>query len=301
MHHLLFLTICFIWGSSFILMKRASESFGAVTIGAGRVFGGAIILMIIWGVKRDGWSIKREHCKHIFLVVLIAYLWPFTIQPYLVSKHGGAFVGMMVALVPLLTVILSVPMLKIYPSGRQAIGVLGGLACLLVLMNEGMRRSIPLPDMLMIASVPAAYALGNTYIKRHLTGIPPLALSCVCLGLASVLLLPTSQFVFAEQIKEGGDIVMAAQCLAVLGLICTGMATYIFYTLIQKRGPLFASMVAYLVPVGAMMWGWWDSEQISATQVICLCGVMLMVALVQTDRSGLSSHPSGELVKPDLN
>lgn len=274
-------------------MKRASESFGPVTIGAGRVFGGACILVIIWAAKRDGWTIKREHYKHIFLVVLIAYLWPFTIQPYLVARHGGAFVGMMVALVPLMTVMLSIPMLNVYPSVRQTVGVLGGLACLLFLMNEGMRRSIPLPDMLMIASVPCAYALGNTYIKRHLTGIPPLALSCVCLCLASMLLLPISQFVFSDQIKEGGDIVMAAQCLAVLGLICTGLATYIFYTLIQKRGPLFAGMVAYLVPVGALMWGWWDSEQISSMQVICLCGVLLMVALVQADGSAFSTrHPS---------
>jgi hypothetical protein len=43
-------------------------------------------------------------------------------------------------------------------------------------------------------------------------------------------------------------------------------------------------MVSYVVPLGAMMWGWWDKERITATQVICLCGVLLMVALVQTDQ-----------------
>ncbi|MDP6356954.1 MAG: hypothetical protein QF473_17715, partial [Planctomycetota bacterium] len=102
--------------------------------------------------------------------------------------------------------------------------------------------------------------------------------------LASLILLPISQFALSGQVIEGGDIVMATNCLVILGLFCTGLATFIGYTLIQKRGPLFAGMVSYVVPPGAMMWGWWDKEQITATQVICLCGVLLMVALVQTDK-----------------
>lgn len=284
MHHVLFLTVCSIWATSFILMKRASESFGAVTIGAWRVFGGALFLAIIWAIKGEGWSIKREHYRHIIFISLIIYLWPFTIQPYMVARHGGAFIGMMVSLVPLMTVILSIPMLKIYPSVRQAVGVLGGLVCLLFLMKDGLQRSIPASHMLMIASVPTVYAFGNTYVKQHLSKVPPLSLACVNLSLASLILLPISQFALSGQVIEGGDIVMATNCLVILGLFCTGLATFIGYTLIQKRGPLFAGMVSYVVPPGAMMWGWWDKEQITATQVICLCGVLLMVALVQTDK-----------------
>ena len=61
----------------------------------------------------------------------------------------------------------------------------------------------------------------------------------------------------------------------------TGLATYWFNTMIQLEGPLFAGMSTNLVPIGALLWGWWDAEEISARQVLALVGIVISVVWVQ--------------------
>jgi hypothetical protein len=52
--------------------------------------------------------------------------------------------------------------------------------------------------------------------------------------------------------------------------------------LVLKRGPLFAGMTTYVVPVIALLWGTLDHEAISGQQAMAIAGVLGMVALVQT-------------------
>jgi hypothetical protein len=52
--------------------------------------------------------------------------------------------------------------------------------------------------------------------------------------------------------------------------------------LVLKRGPLFAGMTTYVVPVIALLWGTLDHEAISGQQAMAIAGVLGMVAIVQT-------------------
>ena len=72
--------------------------------------------------------------------------------------------------------------------------------------------------------------------------------------------------------------------MIVFGLIGTGVSTFMFYRLLMDRGPLWASMTAYLVPVVGLAWGWVDHEIVTLTQVIAFAGILTMVALVQFER-----------------
>src|SRR5688572_17208727 len=101
MPYVLFLLICAIWGSSFLLMKKAALAFGPISIGAWRVIGGAVVLTLAWGLQRRPWPLGREHLWPLMFVVVVGYAWPYSIQPYLVARHGSGFIGMTVSLVPL--------------------------------------------------------------------------------------------------------------------------------------------------------------------------------------------------------
>lgn len=57
--------------------------------------------------------------------------------------------------------------------------------------------------------------------------------------------------------------------------------SYVIFTLIQREGPLFAGMTAYLIPLGALAWGWYDDEEVTVLQVVAVLGILAMVALVQ--------------------
>jgi drug/metabolite transporter (DMT)-like permease len=300
MPHVLFALICAIWGSSFILMKKATLAFSPVSVAAWRVAGGAVVLGLVWFWRRRPWERHRGDWPMLWFVVLVGYAWPYTVQPRLVALHGSALVGMTVSFVPLLTVVVSVPLLRIYPTRRQLLGVVGGLACMGALLADGLTRHVPLANLVLAFSVPLVYALTNVCIRRSLHHVPPLALSFLTLAMASGVLLPISAaapFSAPLDTAPTRDVVwLAIASLAVLGVLGTGVGTYLFNILVREHGPLFAGMVTYLVPVGALVWGWLDRETITPLQVAALGGIFVMVAIVQYGAAG-KSNPVESLVE----
>ncbi len=273
--------ISLIWGASFLFMKKASSAFGPISIGAGRVLFGALVLGPLWFLQRKSWPLKRPHALPLALIILLGYLWPYTMQPYLVGRCGSGFIGMMVSFVPLMTLLASIPILNVYPTRRQLVGVLGGLAFIGLLLADGLKRRVQPQDLIWAASVPLAYAIANTYLKKKFTGVTSLPISFCALLLSSMCLIPLALSLPSETIKTGDSFGIALASLFALGVLGTGFAMYMFYKLIQEQGPLFAGMVTYLVPLGAILWGWLDGERVTLLQLLALGGTLAMVALVQ--------------------
>jgi drug/metabolite transporter (DMT)-like permease len=198
----------------------------------------------------------------------------------LVAAHGSGFIGMMVSFVPLTTIVVSVPMLGVYPTPRQLAGVVGGLLCMSVLFADSMSRNMPAADFWLALSVPLTYALTNTFIKQRLAEVPSLALAAAIQATTAYLLLPL-MLLPSEQLRWNDELAAAVLSLFTLGVFGTGIALFLFTKLIQDQGPLFAGMVTYVVPVGAILWGWVDEEVVSPRQLVALAGIFAMVALVQ--------------------
>jgi drug/metabolite transporter (DMT)-like permease len=284
MPYLIFMAVCAIWGASFILMKKASLVFGPISIGLWRAGGGAAILLLIAQAQRRQWRISPRDFWPMALVAIISYAWPYVIQPHLVAQHGSGFIGMTVSFTPLLTVLVSVPLLGRYPTLRQMIGVIGGLACIGLILGDGLDRAVPLADLLMAITVPLGYATGNCIICRRLNSASPLAITTSGLTLTALVIAPLLLVVQGEELRSTSaddTMMLAISAAAVLGVVGTGLATYLFNRLVQEQGPLFAGMVTYIIPLGALLWGWLDSEKVTTTQLTALCGVLAMVGLVQ--------------------
>jgi drug/metabolite transporter (DMT)-like permease len=301
MPYLSFLFICFVWGGSFILMDRASHALGPVAIAVCRLLGGALVLSIYWLWVREKVRITRSDGWHIFVVAVLANAFPFVIQPYTMIQAGEhAYFGMMVALVPLATILVSIPMLKLWPTRRQLIGVLGGIICMALAVQDGSARGIS-PGLLILAlTVPLTYALGNAYVKWKLDHLPALPLTTLFLALGGLMLLPLqlSPETLAA-LKLGGpanphDWPLAIASIAFLSAVGTGIAILLFVQLIKNQGPLFAGMVTYVVPVLALFWGQYDNERLTSTQLLAIGGVLAMVALVQWG----AATPSPALTEP---
>ncbi|HCK41433.1 MAG: hypothetical protein CMJ72_08490 [Planctomycetaceae bacterium] len=288
MPYLAFLFICIVWGASFILMDRASHALGPVEIGICRLLGGALVLGVYWLYKRPQVRISQTDWGHIFLVALLANAWPFVVQPYTMIQAGEhAYFGMLVALVPLATILVSIPMLGILPTRRQLVGVLGGMLCIVLALYDGSTRGISASLLALALTVPLAYALGNSYMKWKLDHLEALPLTTLFLGLGGVCLLPLQ--LFPQQLaqwnlgapSEPYDWPLALASIAFLSAVCTGFAILLFVGLIKSQGPLFAGMVTYVVPIQAILWGQYDRETLTMHQLFSIAGVLIMVALVQ--------------------
>ena len=301
MPYVSFLFICFVWGSSFILMDRASHALGPVSIAVCRLLGGAAVLAVYWVWKRQRVQISPTDWGHILVVAALANTLPFVIQPYTMIQAGEhAYFGMMVALVPLATILVSIPMLNLWPTRRELVGVLGGIACMGLAVYDGSVRGIA-PGLLLLAlTVPVIYAVGNTYVKWKLDHLPALPMTVLFLSLGGVLLLPlqfSPETLTAWNLAdpaEPHDWPLAIASIVFLSAVGTGVAILLFVQLIKSQGPLFAGMVTYVVPVLALFWGQFDKERLTPLQLLAIGGVLAMVGLVQWG----AAKGSSELPEP---
>lgn len=281
MHLLIFIALTLIWGSSFILMKQARLALGAFSVGGGRVFLASLVLGIIWILTRRGKLISPAQWGWLALIAIAGEAIPFALQPYLIGATGNSgFFGMMVCFVPLLTILLSIPLLHHHPTRRELLGVLGGLACMPLIVNDGFDKSITGPQILLALVVPLSYALSNTLIRRQFSQASPLVIAFGSMLISTLVLGPLA--ITTETIVPNEHLTRALLSLAVLGVVATGLAIYAFYFLVQTRGPLYASMVTYVVPCFALFWGWLDGESVSWVQMVALAVVLSMVYVVQS-------------------
>lgn len=298
MPYLLFVLMCLIWGTSFLLMRWASGVFNAYAISAGRMLGGLLALMAVWEILRrasnhkQSWSLTRKDLPALGLVVVVGFTLPWTLQPYLIGtfQQSGLF-GMMVSLVPLLTVAVSVPMLGARPSIRQIIGVLFGLAMVAVLFGDAVStHGVPAWAMGLAVAVPLCYAVSNTWVKRRFHDANTLLLSATVMGMGLVLMLPLARL-NADPLNDV-PMAKAIASLAFLGVVGSGLGMWMFYKMVQLRGPLFAGMVTYVVPGIAVLLGWaLEGEVVTRWQIVALGGILFSVALVQWPAPAQSTSP----------
>ncbi|QQE13641.1 DMT family transporter [Planctomycetota bacterium] len=315
MHYFMFLFVCVVWGTSFILMKYASVVFEPLTVGGGRVMGGAIFLALMLGTvgclkKRRERGVRfgviakkrvrfmwKRHGLGLLIPAFIGLGYPFAMQPYLIGKYeNSSFFGMMMCLVPVLTICASVVMLGVWPRIREIVGVIGGGVGIWMLFGDAVERDITILDFCFAVSVPLCYAVSNTFVKKKLGELPPAVLGAWALGLAGIVILPLGLGSETMTMGTGLQITWAVMCILILGVIGSGLAMWMMYEMVQKRGPLFAGMVTYLVCGFAVIWGWVDGEEVTSGQLVALVVIWAMVALVQWPAKKKAAVEADEMI-----
>lgn len=289
MAYFAFLFVCLCWGSTFILMERVSHALGPVEIGITRLLSAAVALGVIWWWKREELRLDRKYIPPILFSALVANVAPYVTQPYVLAQgYGHSFFGVVVAAIPLLTILFSIPMLGVLPTPRQLLGVVGGLVCLWFVIDDGFDRGMSWQIMALAAVVPITGSFNNTFVKLKLSGAPSLPVTAVMLGSAGLMLIPLEfcrPAISALDLGGPTNPQFTPQLLlwlAILGVVTTGLSTVAFFYMVFHRGPLFAGMTSYVVPLLAMGWGLFDHEQISTQQLAAMAGVFVMVGLVQS-------------------
>jgi len=262
-------------------MKKAGFAFGPLSVGASSTFGGSLVLWVFWAIKRSKWQIHRRQFFPLALVAISGYMFPYAAQPFLVNLIGHGFVGMVISLVPVLTIIVSIPMLRVYPSWIQLVGVLVGMVCLGLMVVDGLNRQAAPLYLLMAMAVPLCYAISNTLVQKYFQEIPAIVLAAIFMTSATILLTPLS-LVF-EKVTINEQFLTAVGAIILLSIFARGIGMLLFYKMIQDKGPLFAGMVTYVIPVEALMWSWFDNEYVSIVQIVTISIVLLMVGIVQRD------------------
>jgi drug/metabolite transporter (DMT)-like permease len=103
---------------------------------------------------------------------------------------------------------------------------------------------------LMVLGAGFCYAAGSMTLKRTMSDVPAAATAAATMGTTALLTLPL--VALDPPTHAGADALGAVLALGILG---TGLAFLIFYTLINELGAARSSIVAYLAPAFSVGYG----------------------------------------------
>ena len=116
------------------------------------------------------------------------------------------------------------------------------------------------------------YGLSASLTKKYLGGVAPLAVAAAS-QLSATLALAIPALLWWPPHAPSATAWIAVALLAVL---CTGVAYVMYFRLIAHIGPANAIAVTFLVPAFALLWGWvFPGERLGASMVLG-CAVILV-------------------------
>lgn len=270
-----------VWGSSFILMKKALIGLTPIQLGALRILIASLFLLLI-GFKSLR-EIKKRHYKYIVLTALLGTFFPVFLFAYAVNGIDSSITSILNSLTPFNTFIVGALAFGFTFKKQQLLGIIIGLIGTVLLILKGADLN---PDqnywfsiLVVIASV--GYAFNVNIVKKHLHDIS--ALSIVA---GNFLLLVIPAFVvlcftdFFSTFEYTETKLTALGYITVLAVLGTGIAKVFYNKMVHLASPIFASSVTYLIPIVAIFWGALDGEKLSLLQlfagIIILFGVYLV-------------------------
>ncbi|MDC0948096.1 DMT family transporter [Gammaproteobacteria bacterium] len=289
--------LAILWGASFMAIAVAARELPALTIAAGRIALGALLLLaylLLSGrFAADCWR-DRHHWRFAIVMGLLSNAIPFTLLAWAEQHVSSSFAGLTMAFGPLAVLALAhylVPGEAI--TRRRMIGFIVGLVGVLILIDpigavmidDGHDYGL-LPEMACLATV-ICYSLGSI-VTRRAPRSQPLNLATQTLVASTLCIVPLTLWV------DGIPTIMTLQATAsliYLGALPTALATVLLVTLIQRAGPAFFSLVNYQVPLWATLFGVVVLGESIGTQFLLALPLILLGLAIAQGR-GLWRKPS---------
>ncbi len=267
-----------VWGSSFVLMKLGLKGVNPIQMGSLRILFAAAFLVIV-GFKHIA-KIPLHKWKFIALTSIFGTFLPVYLFAIALSKIDGSISSILNSLTPLNTLIAGILFFKMDVQRRQIFGVIiGFVGCvLLILFGDGESTTENYYYALLIVLASICYGVNVNLIKKYLSDLKPLTIST---GNFLVILFPALIVLYFSgffEITHEPKVITSLGYIAILGIVGTGLSNILFFKLIQISSPVFASSVTYLIPVVAILLGYFImNETLTYTQGIGAFVVLLGV------------------------
>ncbi|WP_338377788.1 DMT family transporter [uncultured Flavobacterium sp.] len=267
-----------VWGSSFLLMKLGLQGVNPIQMGSLRILFAAAFLVVV-GFKHIA-KIPSHKWKYIALTSMFGTFLPVYLFALALSKIDGSISSILNSLTPLNTLLAGILFFKMDVQRRQIFGVIiGFVGCvLLVLFGEGENTTENYYYALLIVLASVFYGVNVNLIKKYLSDLKPLTIST---GNFLIMLIPALMVLYFSgffEIAHEPKVITSLGYIAILGIVGTGLSNILFFRLIQLSSPVFAFSVTYLIPVVAIMLGYFVmNETLSFVQGIGALVVLLGV------------------------
>lgn len=278
------------WGFAFYLIAVALEAFGPLTIVGTRLVVGALMLYLL--MRWQGHRLPPLGIWWVRFSVLAALgnAIPFTLIAWAETRITSAQAGLLMALMPISTMVLSHTYVQEDPLTQSKLaGVVLGFIGVSVLVGGNIFGCGPgcdgegeLVAQLIVLLATLSYAANTVYTKR-VADINVLVMATGALLMACIFVVPLA-FYF-ERPQWSADTLPQLGAAVLLGIFATGFATWAYFKVVTDCGPSFLSLINYIIPAVAFAAGvLFLGEQATATQFAGLAIVLLGIALTQRGR-----------------
>lgn len=245
---LLFSAMAVLWGTPYLFIKEAVDSFAPAAVVSGRTLGGAVLLLplvIGRGVIRPALA----HWPWVLAFGVTEMAGPFMLLSYAEKTLPSGLTGLLVATVPLFSAILGLlrgdrTVLRATRVGGLIIGF-GGVA--LIVWGSGGDGSVDAVRVGEVLLVAVLYAIAPFVVAGRLRDVPPLGSISASLVAVGLGYLPVALIT-----QDGAPTARSIAALVALAVICTAVAFVVFFELIAEVGPERSTLFTYLNPVVAL-------------------------------------------------
>ncbi len=273
-------SLSLIWGSSFILIKKALIGLTPAQLGSLRIiFSSIIIFAFAWNTLK---IISKKEWKWIIISAFLGSFFPAFLFAFAETEIDSSIASVLNSLVPLNTVIIGAIVFKIASSKKQIIGVVVGFIGTYLLIDKGIQLN---PDqnylyagLVILCSF--LYGFNVNIIKKYLNDVPAVTIAA---GHFSVIFIPAIIIFLlsgfnSDQIHDPNTMRSIGYVL-ILSIFGTALAKVLFNKLVQMSTAVFASSVTYSLLIVSLFWGILDGELFSFNQLMATMLIVLGVLL----------------------
>ncbi len=278
--------LALLWGSGFLWIKVALESFTPIQVSTLRMVLGAAALLIILHWRRLSLPAGWATWGHLTIAALFGNAIPYLLFGIAEQEISSSAAGVITASTPLWTALLTVIAYR-NAQAAQRNGwslVLGFLGVTLIfspwLHGSEIASWYGLACLMAAASYGVSYLyIGHFLARRKLRALPMATGQLISASALTALAIPF----FGWPAPTWNP--TAAAALVILGVLGTGVAYILNWRIITDDGPTPASIVQYLLPVVAVALGFTFLREPLQLQIIIGMVIVLIAAKLRRPES----------------
>src|SRR5262245_47778063 len=251
---IVFLTLlALIWGASFMLIKIADRQLAPATLIFARIGAAAVVLAVVavWRLgRRETLAEMRGAWRWLVVVGLVNTALPFWLLSWGEKRLDSGLASILQGAVPIFNALLAFLFFReLRVRGLKLVGLAIGFVGVALLV--GAQPHGKLLAAFAVVAMALCYAFGTLVTGRYLKGTRPLVVALASTVVATIAVAPAGVIQAPGEMWHG-ETIMA---ILVLGVVGTAIAYLLFFDIIHRAGPNYATLVTYLVPPVALAYG----------------------------------------------
>ena len=278
--------LCFlalIWSSAFFNIKIATESLGPVTIAFLRVFLASIPLIILCNIKNIKIEVFSKDWYWFALIGFVNLVIPFFFISYGIKAVQSNLAAILMSSTPLTSTILGHYFTKNEKFNLiKTIGVLIGFSGIVYLFSDNILiNENNFYSALLILLGATGYVVGGVLTLKISNKKNENVTTSICIW-ASIILLPLTMIF--EQPWNSTPNTLSIISVVYLGLVSTGLAWLLRFSILKKNGLIFQSQVSFLIPIFGIILGYIFLKELITPKII-VSVVLVLVGIYLAKKS----------------